>query len=199
MLVVGAFERSSDALADVASFDEDFLLADLEIVSGRVERLRESVKKGRPNRDQELAELAALEPFAGARSGPAAARCADERRTAQGDALVSAALTEKPKLVLVNVADDEAEPERFVDELAKRTPPVKALAVPAGLELELERMTPEDRAAFREEDGHRRLRPRRVVAHAHERFGPDALFHRRREGSAHLDAPPRRHGAGGGG
>src|SRR4051812_12486185 len=31
VLVVGAFERASNALADVASFDEDFLLADLEI------------------------------------------------------------------------------------------------------------------------------------------------------------------------
>ena len=37
------------------------LLADLEIVTGRVERLRESVKKPRPNRDQEILELAALE------------------------------------------------------------------------------------------------------------------------------------------
>src|SRR5436853_4008097 len=66
LLVVGGFARGSDPLADVSSFDEDFLLADLEIVSGRVERLRESTKKPRPNRDQEMAELEALEPVLGA-------------------------------------------------------------------------------------------------------------------------------------
>ena len=54
--------RGGDPLGDVARLDEDFLLADLEIVSGRIERLRESTKKPRPNRDAELAELAALEP-----------------------------------------------------------------------------------------------------------------------------------------
>src|SRR5262245_49750370 len=45
ILVVAGYDRSNDPLADAAAFDEDFLLADLEIVSGRVERLRESTKK----------------------------------------------------------------------------------------------------------------------------------------------------------
>ena len=60
VLVVAGF-GGLDPLADRRSFAEDALLADLEIVSGRVERLRESVKKPRPNRDKEVAELAALE------------------------------------------------------------------------------------------------------------------------------------------
>ena len=110
VLVVGAFERGGDPLADVASFDEDFLLADLEIVSGRVERLRESVKKPRPNRDEELAELAALEPLSKAlESGTplaAAGMNEDQLKATRSFRL----LTEKPKLVLVNVADDEADP-----------------------------------------------------------------------------------------
>jgi len=62
VMVVPAFQ-GSDPRQDLASFEEDLLLADLEIVTGRVERLRESVKKPRPNRDQELIELAALEPL----------------------------------------------------------------------------------------------------------------------------------------
>ena len=153
VLVVGGFDRASNPLADVASFDEDFLLADLEIVSGRVERLRESVKKPRPNRDQEIAELAALEPLLSAlESGTHLhmAPLSDEQLKATRSFRL---LTEKPKLVLVNVADDEADPERYVRDLAARTPPVRAVAVPAGLELELARMSPEDRAAFREEMG----------------------------------------------
>jgi ribosome-binding ATPase YchF (GTP1/OBG family) len=62
-------------------------------------------------------------------------------------------LTEKPQLVLVNVADDEADPERFVRELAACNPPMRAVAAPVGLELELARMAPEERAAFRAEMG----------------------------------------------
>jgi ribosome-binding ATPase len=153
VLVVGAFERGSNPLADAASFDEDFLLADLEIVSGRVERLRESVKKPRPNRDAELAELAALEPLlATLENGQPldAAQMSDEQLKVTRSFRL---LTEKPKLVLVNVADDEADPERFVAQLTARTPPIRAVAVAAGLELELARMSPDDRSAFRAEMG----------------------------------------------
>jgi hypothetical protein len=153
VLVVAAFERASNPLADIASFDEDFLLADLEIVSGRVDRLRESVKKPRPNRDQELVELAALEPLLQTlESGKPLhdAQMTDEQLKVTRSFRL---LTEKPKIVLVNVADDEADPERFVKELAGRAPPVRAAAVPAGLELELSRMSAEDRAAFRQEMG----------------------------------------------
>ena len=60
--VVAAFD-GSDVLSDIRSFEEDMILADLEIVTGRVDRLRESVKKPRPNRDEQLAELAAVEPL----------------------------------------------------------------------------------------------------------------------------------------
>ena len=59
-MVVAAFDRSAPQ-GDLGRFQEDLLLADMEIVSGRVERLKDSVKKPRPNREQEIAELAALE------------------------------------------------------------------------------------------------------------------------------------------
>jgi ribosome-binding ATPase len=153
VLVAGAFERTSNPLADVASFAEDFLLADLEIVTGRVERLRESVKKPRPNRDAELAELAALEPLLKALEDGTPLADAQMNEEQLKVTRSFRLLTEKPKLVLFNVADDEADPERFVKQLAAQTPPVQALSVPAGLELELQRMSPEDRAAFREEMG----------------------------------------------
>ena len=58
VLVVAAYSEA-DPLNELNSFEEDLLLADMEIVSGRIDRLRESVKKPRPTRDQELAELAA--------------------------------------------------------------------------------------------------------------------------------------------
>lgn len=153
VLVVGAFERSANPLADVDAFAEDFLLADLEIVSGRVERLRDSVKKPRPNREAELAELAALEPLLAALEAGtplAEAGMNDEQLKVTSSFRL---LTEKPRIVVFNVADDEADPQRLVNELAKRQPQVRSLALPAGLELELERMSPEDREAFRAEMG----------------------------------------------
>jgi len=153
VLVVGAFDRASKPLADVDSFAEDFLLADLEIVSGRVERLRESTKKPRPNRDAELAELAALEPLLVTLESNTplvnAGMTEEQLKVTRSFRL----LTEKPKVVLFNVADDESDPERLVTALAERMPGVPAVAVPIGLELELERMSADDRAAFREEMG----------------------------------------------
>ncbi|MEX0977597.1 MAG: DUF933 domain-containing protein [Pirellulales bacterium] len=153
VLVVGAFERGSDPLAEVDGFADDFLLADLETVSGRIERLRESVKKPRPNRDAELAELAALEPLLKAlESGTplSAAGMSDEQLKVTRSFRL---LTEKPRFVVFNVADDEADGKRLVDALAARTPPLCGVAVPARLELELSRMPQDERDAFRREMG----------------------------------------------
>ena len=58
--------------------------------------------------------------------------------------------TEKPRLVIVNTADDESQPERFT---SFSTPEQPVLAVPAGLELELSKMSPTDRADFVAEMG----------------------------------------------
>ena len=61
VMVIGAFS-GSDPSAELKSFEEDLLLADLAIVSGRVEKLRESTRKPTKTRELEQAELANLEP-----------------------------------------------------------------------------------------------------------------------------------------
>jgi ribosome-binding ATPase len=150
VLVTGAFDRGAEAPADLAAFEEDLLLADLEIVTGRVERLRDSTKKPRPGRDQELIELAALEPLlVTLESGTPlhATEMNDEQIKATRSFRL---LTEKPRIVLFNTADDEEHPERLIEKVPAPTP---AVAVPVGLELELARMSPEDAAAFKEELG----------------------------------------------
>ena len=48
LVVVVASFGGGDPIADLNGFDEDLLIADLEIVTRRIERLRESVKKPRP-------------------------------------------------------------------------------------------------------------------------------------------------------
>ena len=150
VVVVAAFDRSADPVADLRRLDEDLLLADLQIVSGRVERLRESTKKPRPGRDQELAELAALEPLAATLETGTPIKAADMSDEQLKATRSFRLLTEKPRLIVLNTADDEEHPERFLEKLSGLG---HVLAVPVGLELELQRMEPDEREAFRAEMG----------------------------------------------
>jgi ribosome-binding ATPase len=149
IVVVAAFDGSNPETA-LRTFDEDLLLADLEIISGRVDRLRESVKKPRPNRDEELAQLAALEPLVEVLESGQAMReiqFTDEQRKATRSFQL---LTEKPRLVVINVADDEEQPERFCPAAPDGQPTV---AIRLGLERELARMEQQEREQFLEELG----------------------------------------------
>ncbi len=151
VLVIAAFDGSNPT-ADLRSFDEDFILADMELVTNRLEKVEAQLKKPLPRTEHQQYEfehttlkivLAALE----------AGRPLGESKMTDDQQKVTRAfrlLSEKPRLVIVNTADDESEPGRFT---ALSTPDVQVLAVPAGLELELSKMTAEDRAAFVEEMG----------------------------------------------
>jgi len=162
LLVVAGF-GGAHPLAELAAFDEDLLLADLEIVSGRVERLRESVKKFRPNRDQEVAELAALEPLLATLETGKSLHGMTLSEDADKATRSFRLLTTKPKMVILNVADD-ADPAAFPksadatgDAAGGSKSAVPIVAVPVGLELELTRMAPDDRADFEKELGGQRM------------------------------------------
>jgi hypothetical protein len=143
VLVVAGF-GGADPRSELRSFEEDLLLADMEIVSGRIDRLKESIKKPRPNRDEELAELAGLENVLVAlEAGKHLADAAlsdEEKRAIRAFRLFS----EKPKLVLVNLSDDDS-PARFEQVLGAGQP---LAAVPVRLEQELAGMSAADRAEF---------------------------------------------------
>jgi ribosome-binding ATPase YchF (GTP1/OBG family) len=152
ILVVAAF-GGADPIADLATFEEDLMLADLAIVSGRIERLRDSLKKPKPTRDAELAEVAALEPLLATLEAGRAAReaplTADQWKLTRSFRL----LTQMPRMVVVNLADDDR-PDRFAQQTeGKWHERVEMVAIPLGLELELARMSADDRAAFVAEMG----------------------------------------------
>lgn len=151
VFVVPGFDHD-DPLSDMRGFDEDLLLADMEIVTGRLKRVEEACKKPIPKqeRDQFLHEettlklvLAAMEAGQPLRE---AAMTPEQRQVTRAFRLFS----EKPRLVVVNTADDEPRPERFT---TASTPEMPVLAIPVGLELELSRMSPADRADFEREMG----------------------------------------------
>lgn len=132
-----------DPAADLQGFEEDLLLADLEIVTGRIERLRESVKKPRPNRDEQLAELAALESLLAIMEAGQALHAADltpeQKRATKSFQL----LTQKRRMVVVNTTDDQQLPAGFTAPAG-----VETIAISLSLQLELEKLAPEERAAF---------------------------------------------------
>ena len=149
VIVVGVF-AGADPNQDLSSFEDDLLLADLDIVNNRVEKLRESVKKPRPNREQEKAELEALEPLLVELESGKAMR--DLELTGEQSRAIKSfqLLTEKPRFVLLNVADDCDN----ADELAAAVKSDgRVVALSALLQIELAQMPDEERQLFCEEMG----------------------------------------------
>jgi len=150
VLVLAAYD-GSDPWADYRSLEEDFLLADMEIVSGRIHRIEESLKKPLPKTEKEhLAHEQTvlqhvLEAMESGQPLQEAQMTDQQRRTTRAFRL----LTEKPRFLLVNIADDQTDAQRFV----RTAPPWPCWAVPLDLELELSQMTAEDREAFEKDMG----------------------------------------------
>jgi hypothetical protein len=150
LIVVVANFGGADAVADLRNFDDDLLIADLDIMSGRVERLRDALKKPRPNREEQEKELAAIEPLLAELESGKSLRdypyTPEQRKATKSFQLFA----EKPRIIVVNLADDDADPSRF----QQHAPPgTKLVALSLSLQRDLLSMDPEERAAFCEEMG----------------------------------------------
>lgn len=151
VLVVAAFD-GSDPAAELSRFEEDLMLADMDLVTRRLERVEEALKKPVPRAEKEslvheqdtlrlvLERMESDDPLREDEMND------EQRKVTRAFRL----LTEKPRMVVVNTADDEDDPTRF----AKCAPEgISVFPVPVGLEMELARMTPEERVEFEEEMG----------------------------------------------
>ena len=148
VLVASGF-GGHDPARDLASLDDDLLIADLSIVNGRVEKLRESVTKPRPDREQQIKELELLEPIHGALESGKAVR--DIELSTEQEQIVRSfgLLTQKPRLVIIN-SDNEQSLD--VTELEQQLPDNASLVVVnVAMELELEQMDPAERDEFCQE------------------------------------------------
>ena len=148
VVVVGAFD-GSDAAADLANFEDDLLIADLEIVNGRVERLHDQVRRPRPNRDELQAELTALEPLRDTLESGGSLRdlelTPDQKKAIRSFQLFS----EKPRLVIINTGDDDDQPARF----EQASDEMQVIPVSLGMQLELAKMPDDEREEFCREMG----------------------------------------------
>jgi ribosome-binding ATPase YchF (GTP1/OBG family) len=151
VLVIDAYGRS-DPKADLETFDADLMLADMEIVTNRITRVEEALRKPLPRvehesfRHEQATLKTVLEALERGKPLRESDMTDDQLRVTRSFRLFG----EKPRVVIFNTADDEARPERFT---SLNTPQTPMLALPAGLELELARMDPADRAEFQAELG----------------------------------------------
>ncbi|RPH56691.1 redox-regulated ATPase YchF, partial [bacterium] len=139
-------EGSVDPARDVGNVDLELILADLDIVQRRIERLDKAVKRGlTPEEQKEKALLSdvilpALEsekPLREVELEP------DDERRLRGFQLLSA----KPMLLVVNADESRAAepPEAF--DIAMR-PAVRAVTVSAPIEAEISVLSPEEQKDF---------------------------------------------------
>lgn len=151
VLVVAAYDRA-DSAADLKTFVEDLLIADMELVSNRIGRVEESLKKPVPKQEREQLqhEIDTLKLVLAAMEEGRPLRAEDMTDEQLKVTRAFRLLMEKPKMVIFNAADDEERPERFLETLPEG---MAGFAVPARLEVELAQMSPDERAAFQEEMG----------------------------------------------
>lgn len=145
LLVVLNGYSGGDPAAELLKFREELAFADLEIITNRISKVEANLKKPRPAKEKELDEiekgvlLRLVECLESSRSPMSLGLKPDEEKTIRSFQL----LTLKPELVFLNLGEATQKPS---DKLLTLSP--NCLAGPARLELELEELSPEDRAAF---------------------------------------------------
>ncbi|HLJ12173.1 MAG TPA: DUF933 domain-containing protein [Planctomycetaceae bacterium] len=142
--VIGAY-AGSQPLADARSFEEDLMLADLQVLQNRIERLESGIKKNRPDREQSQEELALLTPIAQLLESGRLLRTVELTAEQEKATKSFSLLTRKPQLILLNTADPTIDRTQ-VEALEKAG--YRVVSAPLGLELEVQALEESERAAF---------------------------------------------------
>ncbi|MBI5367170.1 MAG: redox-regulated ATPase YchF [Planctomycetes bacterium] len=168
----GAEARYGDAAAIAAAVEDyraELIVADLDQVEKRIERLELSTKKQHPYRDVELKELAVHRRFKEALEGnhfvSTVKLSIEEAKLVKGFRFLS----EKPLIVVLNVSEARLGKTPEVPALTAKGVPLVPLA--ARLELELLQMPADERAAFMADYGLTALATPGLVAAAHRALG----------------------------
>lgn len=169
LIVLNGF-AGGDPAAELTSFREEMLFADLEVVTNRVERLEASVKKHRPDWEQQEKELQIVKRIqATLEDGKFVATLGlsdDEKKPLRSFGL----LTDKPQVVVLNAPQGEDVPAAL-RELAP-----DALSLDAKLELELAQLEPAEREAFMTDLGVTELAKPRIIRAAYDAVGIVTFF-----------------------
>jgi hypothetical protein len=189
LAVLKAYE-GEDPAKQLEAIRSELILADIDVMQKRLEKLRADSKKSLPNRDELLRELGVMEPLleavAGGDVGAFAKLTPEDEKRLKGFAFYS----KKPLIPLANI------PEAGLG---------KPSAVPScavKLELELLGMPPEERASFMKDYGLEKLVLESLVVDIYAKLGmqtfvttgdKDVTGWHLRKGQTALDAAGRIH------
>ena len=169
LIVLNGF-GGGDPTAELATFLEEMLFADLGVVTNRAERLEASVKKHRPDWEAQAKELeivkivqAVLEE---GKSVATLGLSADDKKPLRSFGL----LTDKPQVAVLNAPQGQGVP----DSLRALAP--EAVAIDAKLELELYQLEPDERAAFMADLDMEELGRDRIIRQAYDAVGIITFF-----------------------
>jgi len=169
--------KSVDARRDLAALEADFLLSDLAIVEGRIERLTKQVAAKKSDRD--VRELAVLYKCRSLLEAETPLRCAafkpDEEILLRGFRF----LTQKPFIAVVNLDEDEIRREEEV--LAPfaawaARPNTAVIGLSARLEREIRQLPEADARSFRSDFGIESSALDRLIATAYRMMGLVSFF-----------------------
>jgi GTP-binding protein YchF len=182
--VVRAFENASvphpdgavDPARDLAALDTEFLLNDLGVVERRIEKIQEGLKKG-ASKDKAgaTAELALFEQLNETLSADRPLRVLDLSEEQLKGLRGYGLLTLKPKIVLINLGDDQAEPA-----LAYDYPHTVVANIRGRLEMDLAQLSAagdaDSLAMFMEEYGVTELSLDRLIRLSYDLMGLQSFF-----------------------
>ncbi|HXX93224.1 MAG TPA: DUF933 domain-containing protein [Planctomycetota bacterium] len=133
--------EGEDVRRQLDAIRSEFILADIDVMQKRIEKLKADTKKSLPNREELLRELGVMEPLleavAGGDAGAFAKLTAEDEKRLKGFAFYS----KKPLIALGNISEGD---------LGKASP---ARPVAIKLEMELLAMEPAERAGFMKDYG----------------------------------------------
>lgn len=147
--VIGAY-AGGDAAADARAFEDDLMLADLQVLQNRIERLEAGIKKNRPDREQCQDELAMIKPIEALLQEGKLLREVEFTDEQEKVTRSFSLLTRKPQLLLLNTADAAVD-QAVVKSLTGKG--YRVVAAPLGLELEVQALDESERAEFAAELG----------------------------------------------
>jgi ribosome-binding ATPase YchF (GTP1/OBG family) len=146
LVVLNGF-ATGDLATELRRFREEVTFADLEVVTSRVEKLQDQLKKPRPakQREADQLELELLQRIAAALEQGASAASLNLKPEEEKAVRSFQLLTLKRELVFVNTGESRIGQPLPADLLALAP---SALQAPAKLEMELAELSEEDRQAF---------------------------------------------------
>ena len=147
LVVVLTGHGGTDLADELRRFREELIFADLEIILGRIDKVKDQLRKPRPAKQKEIeqAELDLLQRIAAGLEGGQGAAALNLKPEEEKAVRSFQLLTLKQELVLVNIGEDRIGQPLPADLLALAPGAIQA---PAKLEMELEQLSAEDREMF---------------------------------------------------